>query len=556
MLKKLKQCPFSDGILLLALLLVGSFHEYISCFLAVAMCIWLIAETLEQKRFRVRKDLLTSSVVAVCLGYALTCLWGIDRGMAFVGFVKYLPLLLYLFCLQQEERASNAESILPWAGAVMTLISAVGMQFPSGKELFGVAGRLAGFFQYPNTFAAFLLVCQLMILKKQDKKIWDYVLLAVLIAGLLYTGSRTVFVLAIVSNAALLLSMTRKKVRLISLAVMGGICVLGLLLALNPQSVLHRYLSISLTESTFAGRVLYWMDALPLLLKYPFGMGYMGYYYIQQSVQTGVYSVVYVHNDFLQLLLDIGLLPAGLFIGAVVAWFFKKTVSSADKIITGTLCLHILFDFDLQFGGMFFLLLWLLSRGATEKVLVLKPKLPLKVGFVAALLACLYMGTALCAAHWGAWELSDAIYPYNTQNKLTMLEQEKDLPTATAMAEEILKQNTTFGAPYSFLAKDCYSRGEFSGVIENAHAAIERNPFGQSEYKAYCQMLMTGIDLYEKAGDFRSAELCKQELLWAAQQLASNTQRLSKLGKLIDDQPITTLPSEIQEYIDTLEGDG
>lgn len=517
------------------------------------MCIWLIAETLENKRFRVRKDLLTSSVVAVSLGYALTCLWGIDRGMAFVGFVKYLPVLLYLLCMQQEDRVSNAEDMLPWAGTAMVLISAVGMQFSGGQELFGVAGRLAGFFQYPNTFAAFLLVCQLLMMKKQGKKILDYVLLTGLIAGLLYTGSRTVFVLAIVSNAAMLLSMTRKKVRIISLTVMGGICILGLLLALNPHSVLHRYLSISLTESTFVGRILYWTDALPLLLKYPFGMGCMGYYYIQQSVQTGVYTVAYVHNDFLQLLLDIGILPAGLFIGTVIAWFFKKTVSAADKIIVGTLCLHCLFDFDLQFGGMFFLLLWLLSREKTERVLVLKPKLPLKAGFGAVILMCLYMGTALCAAHWGSWELADAIYPYNTQNKLNMLEQETELSEATALAEDILKQNTAFYAPYSFLAKDCYSKGDFSGVIENAHAALERNPFEQSEYKAYCQMLITGIDLYEQAGDFRSAELCEQELLWAAQQLSSNKDRLSPLGRLIDDQPGTTLPMEIQEYIDGLE---
>ena len=548
-MEKHRRFCFTDGILLATLFLIGGFHEYISCAVSAAMSIFLFYRLIRYKQLQIRRDFLTSAVVAVCLGYGLTCLWGIDRGMALVGFLKFLPLLLYLLCLQQEEGSGRVLEVLPYFGAALAVLSAVGMQFPPVKSLFSVAGRLAGTFQYPNTFAIFLLICELLLLKRSGKKLWDYGVLLLLIAGFFYTGSRTAFVVAVLANVAMLLSMTQKKVRVISLAVMGGICLVGLLLALNPESVLHRFLTISLTESTFVGRLLYWVDALPLLLKYPLGMGYMGYYYVQQGIQTGVYSVTYIHNDFLQLVLDIGLVPAGLFIAALVVWFCKKSVPVSHKIMAGALCLHSLFDFNLQFISMFFLLLLLISGEETLKVLTVKPRLPLECSFGAVALVSIYIGAALMLAHLGNRTLADTLYPYNTQNKLSLLERSEDLEEANALAEEILAQNTSFYAPYTIRAKYCYSQGDFAGMITNQRKALERNPFSHTEYEAYCKMLITGIDLYEKAGDTQSAALCRKELLALPEQLAANGQRLSPLGEMIVDQPVLELSQALQESI-------
>ena len=553
-MEKIRKIGFSGIILLMSLLLIGGFHEYISCALSAAMCIWLLVRFGKGKNLQIRKDFLTSAVVAVCGGYGLTCIWGIDRGMALIGFVKFLPLILYLFCLQQEDDLQPTLDVLPWFGAVLAILSAVGMQIPGVEALFAVAGRLAGTFQYPNTFAIFLLVCELLLLKKPGKKIWDYCLLAVLIGCFLYTGSRTAFVVALIANVAMLLSMTQKKVRLIALGVMGGICLVGVVLALNPNSVLNRYLTISLTESTFVGRVLYWVDALPLLAKHPLGMGYSGYYYAQQSIQSGVYSVRYIHNDLLQLVLDIGIVPAGLFVTAIILWLCRKTVPVADKIIVGAVCLHSLFDFNMQFVGVFFLLLLLLSTEKCPKVMQAKPRLTGKIALVAVAVVSLYLGSALMLSHFGKTELSDKIYPYNTQNKLSMLETETDLEKANALAEEILAQNTQFFAPYSIRGKYTYSKGDFGAMIQNERAALERNPFNQSEYEAYCKMLITGIDLYVKNGDSSSAKICQQELLAVYQQFTQLPDRLSALGKMIKDQPVTELSSEIVEYVKTIGG--
>ena len=551
-LNKLRQYAFSDGVLLLCLLLVGGFHEYIACLLGAVLGGYFLIRLLKGKSLKIHTDLLTCAVIAVCLGYGLTCLWAVDKGMAPIGFLKFLPVLLYLVCLQQEEGTGKVLAVLPCFGAAMAVISAIGMQLPGGQRWFAVAGRLAGFFQYPNTFAVFLLVCQLLLVKKPDKKLRDYLILVLLVAGLLYTGSRTAFVVAVLANLGMLLVLGKKRVRLVLLIGCGIAAVAAGVLMLTEGTVLHRYLNISLTESTFVGRLLYWQDALKLLIKYPMGMGFMGYYYAQQGVQTGVYSVLYVHNDFLQLLLDVGLIPGGLFLTAVIAWLCKKEVPAADKVIVGALCLHSLFDFNLQFTGMFFLLLLLMQTPAKTREFACKRRLPwqLAAGVLAAV--SLYMAVPLALAHWEQRTLSESLYPWNTQNKLALLEQTTDYESALPLAEEILALNPHYFAPYTIRAGYCYTKGDYSGVIRNQRQAIACNPFSHTEYENYCKMLLNGISQYQKEGKDNSAAACAQELLNVAQQLQDNEKRLSVLGKKIKDQPVTELSKEIQEYIDKL----
>ena len=161
-MEKIIKIGFSGVLLMVSLLLVGGFHEYISCALSAAMCIWLLVRFGKNKNLKIRKDFLTSAVVAVCGGYGLTCIWGIDRGMALIGFMKFLPLILYVFCLQQEDDLQPTLDALPWFGAALAILSAVGMQFPGVESLFAVAGRLAGTFQYPNTFAVMSSVSEVM----------------------------------------------------------------------------------------------------------------------------------------------------------------------------------------------------------------------------------------------------------------------------------------------------------------------------------------------------------------------------------------------------------
>jgi len=548
-----EHCDFSDVILLLSFILVGGFNDYLACLISAVLLFFLIFKILKQKSFQIRLNLLTVSVFAVVGFYALTMLWAIDTGMAFIGFLRFLPLAVYVILLAQPQKKKKIFEILPYFVAVITLISVLASLVPPLKSMFLVSERLAGFFQYPNTFALLLLVCELLLLKKTRFKWLDFITLAVLIGGLLYTGSRTAFILFLVSNFFMVLTNASKKMRILIFSVSAVVVLAVTLIAfLGPDgNVLSRYLKIGLTQSTFIGRLLYIFDSLPLLLKYPFGMGYMGYQFVQGSIQTGVYNVSYVHNDFLQLALDVGVIPAVMFFAAVVRFFFKKHVNIAEKIIVATISLHSMFDFNLQFVGMFLLFLLFLDDQDGKIVTVNNVKSAKMLAFVFAVIN-VYMCVALALSQFTAYETSDALYPYNTRNKLLLLEQQTDIAAANDIANEILEQNTHYYAPYSIKAKYCYSKGDFRGVIENKNASLSRIRFRYTELREYGVMLVNGIMAYEQMGDTSSAKVLKDELLSLKAGMEASEQYISKFGSMINEKPITTLPNDILDYIEKI----
>jgi len=544
---------FSDVILLLSIFCVGGFNEHISCLLSCVATIYFLVKILSRKQMKFHTDLFSIAIAVLCLFYGLTCFWAIDSGMAFIGFLKFMPIFLYMVILWQEEKGSEILDILPYIAAGLVVISATGAQISFLKAFFVVAGRFAGFFQYPNTFALFLLLCELLILQRGRWKVVDYVVVGVLIAGLLYTGSRTVFILFIISNIVMIFVIASKKMRITLLAFMAFsmVAVLLVMYLFKDNAIINRYLNMDFGASTFIGRILYVVDALPLLLKYPFGMGYMGYYYIQNSIQTGVYNVTYVHNDFLQIFLDIGWIPGILFLVAVATFFFKKTVSRPRKIIVGTFCLHTLFDFNLQFVAMFLFLITLMNVD-TDKVRVLEIKKWMKAVPIVIFTLNVYMASALLFAHYEHREIANALYPYNTRNTLHMMEAESDLEEANRIADRIIRQNHIYFAPYSIKAKYAYSIGDFVEVIRNKNEVFLRYPFKYTEYKEYCVMLINGVALYERQGDESSIKIINQEILSAYDKLESNKTRLSELGRRIEEQPTLEFSESVLTYINKL----
>lgn len=554
MIENIKEkVSFSDIVFMLSIFLTGCFNEHVAAFISCIISAYFFLRIVKEKRLRVQINLMSVAVILICLSYGVTCFWAIDSGMAFIGFIKFLPVLLYLLMIWQEKRETQILTYLPYFAAGLVVISAVGAQVPFLEDFFVVAGRFAGIFQYPNTFALFLLVCELLLLQKGRIRLVDGISIGILVGGILYTGSRTVFILFFVSNFLMLLLIINKKMRvtmlLITVLAIGVVVVL--MLAFRDNAIISRYMSIGLGASTFVGRMLYVLDALPLLVKYPFGMGYMGYYYIQNSIQTGVYNVTFVHNDFLQIFLDIGWIPGITFLVAVIAFFLNKSVPISKKVIVGTFCLHTLLDFNLQFASMFVLLLLFVGmEDGKEKIIQVNAWC--KVAAWIVLIVNLYMMAALGLAYYKQMDLANTLYPYNTRNNLLMMEAETDLQEADGIADRILAQNQTYFAPYSVKAKYAYSQGDFMGVIENKNKVFERYPFKYTEYKEYCVMLINGVAAYTRQGDETSVNVCNQEILVADKKLASNKERLSKLGSKIDEQPILEFSENVAEYIEQL----
>lgn len=546
----------AEWILLLSLVLSGGFNEYVGCVLSAIISVLLIVKIAQNRNLVVNINITSLSIAVITLLYLISCFYAIDSGMAFVGFLKFLPVLLYMLLLMQDKGIKERLiALLPYVALALGVLSLVLMyNIPITKDYFTVSERMAGFLQYPNTFALFLLVGELTALSKEKLKPIDIISALLLIILLLFTGSRAVFILAVFSNVLIIFFRKGRKNKIILCTVLAALvlAVLLLLPLLKSNEIFSRYFTISFGESTFVGRLLYYADAFPVILRHPFGLGYMGYYYVQQSIQTGVYSVMFIHNDFLQLLLDVGWIPCLLFVVGIIKSFFRKGNSAGKRIILLTVFLHCLFDFDLQFISMFFILLLFLNYN-DGKQLELKKGAVFVFSFVITGLLSLYFAVALGLAHFGFNQAADSMFPGNTQNKVDLLIAEDDIVTQNEIADRIISQNEYVQIAYSAKARYAFSQGDFESLISYKNKIFQIAPFSYDEYEDYCYMLIQGIQLYKQAGDEYSTEVCEQQLLKTADRLDRLDDKLSNLGRKIVDQPKTDLPDDIVKYINSLE---
>ena len=549
-------------IAFLAILATGVFHAFLSCLLTAALVICLLLAWRREKKIRFRWNLASAAVWVMVLFYLVGALWAVDPGEAWIGFVKYLPLAFFLLLLfQQPETKGKFFVVLPYFAAAVTIISGALMQVPALAPYFSVSGRLAGVFQYPNTFACFLLIAELTLCsgmvsagRRGKRLLLDLVVVLVLVAGMLYSGSRTVLVLAYISNLVLLLYLENRKGRVITAVAAGVILAAVVAIALIRQQADPAGTSVfRIAGTTLADRLLYYRDAVPMILKRPFGAGYLGYYFLQGGYRTGVYHTLFVHNGFLQVFLDAGWIPGILLIAAIVKAVVSKALKIPEKVILLTFAVHIFFDFDLQFVGMFMILLMMLDFGAgKERIAGRTGTLTARILAILLGAVSIYMAIPLLLSAFHANKPAQALYPWNTENQLEMLQASADLEETQAIAGEILQHNPYAAAAWDSMAKVYYSQGDFGNVIACERKALELGRFEHDYYVDYMKMLLTGQQLYMQAGDESSAGVCRETLLNVYDAFRSQEDQLSGLGKILKDQPDLTLPEDLEQSINIL----
>lgn len=145
--------------LFLSPFLYGGFFEWAACAYSVFLIGYLLYCGWKAGMFAIHGNLTLLSITVLVIFYALSSFWAVDHGMAIFGFCRFLPFFLFAVAAMQVEPAEreNLLQMIPLSGGVMAVLSFALGQISALRNLFFVNHRLAGFFQYPNTFALFLL---------------------------------------------------------------------------------------------------------------------------------------------------------------------------------------------------------------------------------------------------------------------------------------------------------------------------------------------------------------------------------------------------------------
>lgn len=531
----------------------GGVKTRTTCFILCSSLVYLCM-AIRKKQYLYLMDRKSHlGTVLIFVSGTISIMVGIDRGESVYGFLRLIAILVACIAIWQmeDDEKKLLLSKLPLIG-IMMMVCCIFHNSTLFHNWVSRSGRLSGVFQYSNTMALFLLVgiaaaeyCPL-----REKRITQMILAA----GLFGTGSRTAFVL-LCGYLLFRLIKYGGKSKWICLFVIGIAGTIWVLTVSGKNLYgFGRFLRLGAGESTFQGRLLYWEDACRMLLKHPFGLGYMGYFYLQQAEQTGVYSVRFVHNEWLQWLLDYGILAG--FGGAIFLIGRKgiRKLTNMEKEMLGLIALYSFFDFHLQFWSILFLLLLLVPKGNRKCFCRWDgwKKYPLLIG--ASLSVFLLVSAVLADYYAGAGNYRYAVKwnPFSAQYKQDCLLQMETLEEADNYADELLEGNQYLYVPYYIKSNEAARKRRLDAFIENRKKVLKLRKYKIEEYEEYFEILLEWyVDAYRN-NDISVLEQCREAMQEIPVLLNDVKRETNVRAYKIREKPALELKKEYLEILNSL----
>lgn len=540
--------------------LFGLYFEFASYFAQIIILVILLIKLCKAKKCKIYLNFEAIALAVISAGYLFTCIYAIDKGMAILGFLKFtIPLTFGVLLMQyKQEETIDMMKLIPVSGVIMVIVSLLFKYIPFLPDVFYLPnGRMMGFLQYANTFALLLLIGIIYSVYciKDKKKVIIYNI--ILLIGIMISGCRTVMVLTFLNYIIAIIKKKELRIYFIALVLTAVAGTITYVLITGNLNTIGRYLTISVASRSLQERLLYYKDAIPLILKYPFGMGYMGYSYIQPQIQTAIYQASYVHNDYLQLILDIGIIPTIIFGVAMAKSIISKNNSKSLKLILVAIALHILLDFDLQFLIIFLILVISLDIWSGKEFEFEVSKMAVISANSIFIVIYLYFALTTFFHYIEKDELATKMYPIYTEANIQIADkymEKEDLINANKIASKILKTNKELGMAHNIKAYYYLNNNNWNLMAQSKKRHLEINKYDISEYEDYVLMLSQAIEYYTQNDEMEKAmEYIKQvvEIPSIIEQVKGSTQSIAYELKEI---PNFELSENVQKYILTMKG--
>ena len=544
--REIKKIPYLVICLCVALVMTGGFFDHSVAWIGVAIAGCLFAMLLTGADFcgRDKRIVFFIPEVIVCIALVVS-FWAIDYMENFMGVMRLLVICLWMYLVRSRSEAecALAKALVPVMGCISVVISLISLLVPSLTARFWENSRMSGFFQYANTSGLFFAVGIMLAIyqmKKSEKKILSLIAIAILMMGLLLSGSRSVLLL--LAGWGVYYAVCKKEYRkpfLMSamlLLVFGG----GYVFLTGNTANIGRIFTIFTSNSTLWGRLLYYRDAMLLLMSKFWGLGRLGYYYSQGTFQSGIYHIRFVHNDFLQVALDYGMLALVLVVLFLGWQIFKGAQSREEKELLLFMALASVVDFHCQYLFIVMLMCLFLDYGKGER----EKKAQLKENYVMLpimLAMFVYIGIATGSSKAGNQELTLSMLPDYTSAQEKVLISNIGAPATYETATDLIEKN-----PYNLTGY--LVRGYFYATqlcveefIADWDRMLELDPYNVEYYVQYEQMIgnmeqaLLRLEGREAETDI---ELLRDRKSSLAGQLAELKDRTSALAYKIKDIPV------------------
>ena len=101
--------------------IIGLFYEFASYFSGMILTFFLVYIIIKNKQIRFFMNFSFISLIMVNILYFTSIFYGIDKGMSFIGFLKFLPTIIFIMILMQFEKGKIEELLkfIPTSGVFM-----------------------------------------------------------------------------------------------------------------------------------------------------------------------------------------------------------------------------------------------------------------------------------------------------------------------------------------------------------------------------------------------------------------------------------------------------
>lgn len=502
------------GDIFLLIIFIGAFFKgmyfYHELFITTTLLlIVLFLIIFKNKKVIIPKDNNLYLILGLVMLYVLTTSIAIDSGMAFFGGLKYLSYFIFfiIYCqLYSDEFREKAVDMIMYSSIVGATLGIVAFILKDIIYLGMVYNnRLSGFIQYANTYGLYCLIGIIFLIRKQIGSRTQVILLTILITATTLTFSRTTYIIGIfVVIITSVFSSNRKNI-IISTIISLPLSI-SIIKLCNIANTANRIANTSLKASELQTRFLYYIDGLKIIKDFPFGLGHLGYYYIQRYYQTGsLYYVKYIHNSLIQIVLDIGIIGGTV----VIIYFVYNIITNTNwyyRLALLVIMGHSLLDFNIEFPIIIITII--IINGVNNKKIKYINKIKSPV-IIMSLVSVIYIFFSIVTAlnHYGYYNKSLKLYPYYTDSAISLIKDNK------LNSEELFKLSSKISNynKYSVEAfaynRDYYYNNDYKEkTLYYAKETINLNPLNIYHVEKYGEILLEYSKHYDKKQNYNQAK--------------------------------------------------
>jgi tetratricopeptide (TPR) repeat protein len=252
---------------------------------------------------------------------------------------------------------------------------------------------------------------------------------------------------------------------------------------------------------------------------------------------------MYVHNDFLQAFLDGGWICGISFIVFSFILIYKN--KGQNRACIAVILAHCLFDFDLQYPSMWFVLILLCSFFQNPKLLEIKRPLAAVIPLAVLGVFFGYFTLPFVMEYSGEYEKAVAMYPKFTEAKCSLLLETNDADGVRKIADDILASNSHVSTAYDAKALAAYAQGDIEQFCTYKEKVLEIERYDITQYEDYVMLLYeAAMEAYE-TGDEELMDFCLDKAENVPQKLLNELkENTSPLAYKINDKPVFEMFSE------------